>query len=109
MKRPAKDTAHPLFFSILDGLFLFCCLWYLSGEHRQLAGKVPKLGSVISWHKEHLCGNELSQLLSCDTAEEQRGPNQMGKHDLISLLFSWGGGYIQSKYFIVSDEKGWVN
>lgn len=85
VKRPAKDTAHPLF-SILDGLFLFCCLWDLSGEHRQLAGKVPKLGSVISWHKEHLCGNELSQLLSCDTAEKQSGPNQMGKHDHISAF-----------------------
>lgn len=28
---------------------------------------------------------------------------------ITSLLFSWGGGYIQSKYFVVSDEKGWVN
>lgn len=108
-KDQLKIITCPLFFSILDGLFLFCCLWGLSWEHMQLAGKVPQLGSVISWHEECSRGNRLSQPLSCDTAEGQRGPSQMGKHGHISLLFSWGAGYIQSKYFVISNEKGWVN
>lgn len=72
-------------------------------------GRCSKPGSVVSWHKEHSCGNRLSQPLSCDTVEELRGPNQTGKHGHISLLFSWGGRNIQSKYFVISNEKGWVN
>lgn len=56
----AEDTAHALF-SILHGLFFFCCLWDLNGECMQLAGKLPKQGCMMIWHKEIWCGNQQSQ------------------------------------------------
>lgn len=39
VNRPAEDITHPLLVSILDGLFLFCCLWDLGGEHMRLVGR----------------------------------------------------------------------
>lgn len=79
----------------------------LSGEHRQLAEKVPKLGAVISRHKQHSCG--VCPSLCAVTLLRNREGQTKWANTVTSLLFSWGGGNIPSKYFIISNEKGWMN
>lgn len=83
----AEDTAHAFFFSILDGLFFFCFLWDLNGECIHLAGKLPKLGSVMIW-----CGNQQSQPVT----------HLRNREGQIPLQLSW---WLQFR----ENEKGWVN
>ena len=105
VKRPAKDTSHPLFLPILHGLFLFRCLWNSRGEHRQLAGRGLRelpAQAALAWEPSVPARG----LLHCWGTERARPSGQTWSRLCFPAEMA---GNIQSKYFIISNMKRWVN